>query len=147
MPEAVPEDHLLGHRMAVDQDFAQRLAKSSFSSGEWDLIMSVVSFAIEEPGDPAAATLVARADRLDDAVAAADEVPEADHGLAGSPGRGDGAGLVERLRGLLGGSAADDEREADARALIDDYADRLEAHLRERGAWTELCGSVANGED
>ncbi len=153
MATPIPDELLVGHRLAVDQEFAERLRESEFSSMEWDLIMSTVSFELEDPGDPETATIVPNVEDLPAAISAIEDLPDTGHGSHGNPERGgDASGMVDRLTSRLGfdrteGSSSPDDRRQAATALVTEYAEVLQIHLKQQRAWTELCDRLAGGTD
>ncbi|MFP4590049.1 MAG: DUF5799 family protein [Halobacteriales archaeon] len=145
MATPIPHEWLVGHRMAVDREFVGRVHESAFSTAEWDLIMSVVSFELENPRDPEAARLVPAAEGLAEAVAAADEIPS---GYPGAPASGDGGGFLSRITGGLGvggrsGRDSREERVREADTMVTEYAEVLQIHLKQRHAWADLCERAA----
>lgn len=146
MAHPVPEDQLIGHRMAVDNEFSSRVIDSQFSHGEWDVIMSTVTFEIDRPDTPEEATLQPTLDDLDAAIAATEEMPSIDSFGALSEPADASTSLLDRLRSVLGGGGHSTDREgrrADAQALIEQYAEVLEIHLKQRSAWTKVCRATA----
>ncbi len=77
-------------------------------------------------------------DELEQALHAANEVPGAHDPYSLEGGSSDG--MIDRITGLLSGeSTGPGDRRAEAEALVDDYAQVLEAQLKDRGAWATLC--------
>lgn len=144
MADPVPSERLIGYRMTADKSFASRVQESSFSSAEWDLIMSVVDFEIVAASDPDEAQLQPVLDRIDDAIAATAELPPVDQ--FGQPTQSTPSdGLLDRLLGLLRSTDdRDDERRHEAEALVSEYAAFLEGLLREDDAWADLCVAVVD---
>ncbi|MFW6449119.1 MAG: DUF5799 family protein [Halobacteriota archaeon] len=152
MGEPVPQEWLVGHRMAVDQEFARRVHDSGFSTAEWDLIMSVVSFELERPDDPESASLVPDAAELPKAVAAAEEIPRGHPGGAGAPPDRGTDGFLSRITDSLGigdgsGRGSREERVREATTMVSEYAEVLQIHLKQRNAWTDLCERVDRAAD
>lgn len=142
MGVAVPADRLIGYRMRADQSFADRVHASAFTTAEWELLMSVVSFEIDDPSDPDSAELVPELSDIDDALAATDELPDAAPYQSGTPG-GPAGGFLGALRDRFGldDRGAVDRRE-EAAALIREYTAFLEGLIRDDGAWSSLCEAV-----
>lgn len=138
MTTPVPDELLFGHRMNADKAFSEQVADSEFSKGEWELIMSVLSFEIDDAQDPANASLLPVVDELDRALQAAKEVPGVQDPYS-SEGRSSGV-VIDRISGLFGGASKQiGDRRAEAEALVDEYAQVLEAQLKEQAAWATLC--------
>lgn len=138
MATPVPDELLFGHRMNADKAFAEQVTASDFSRGEWELIMSVIGFEIDDPQRPDDASLQPVVDELEQALHAANEVPGAHDPYSLEGGSSDG--MIDRITGLLSGeSTGPGDRRAEAEALVDDYAQVLEAQLKDRGAWATLC--------
>lgn len=153
MATPIPDELLVGHRLAVDQEFAERLHESEFSSMEWDLIMSTVSFEMEEPDDPEAAAIVPNVEELPAAISAIEDLPDAGPGVHGGPDRAGGSGgIVDRLTSRFGitgdeGPTSPDARRRAATALVTEYAEVLQIHLKQQRAWTALCDRLADDGD
>ena len=150
-------DRIVGDRMAVDQEFSQRVAKSEFSNQEWGMIMTAVELEIENAGNPENAELVANTDKLPQVMPALDDVQEQMGSMGGAPaesssgGSGGGGGLFGSIKRLLGGGSGDgggggDDREAAAAALAQEYADRLQERLESRGKWDQACAAAASSD-
>lgn len=138
MATPVPDELLFGHRMNADKAFSEQVAHSEFSRGEWELIMSVISFEIDDPQDPENASLLPVVDELDRALQAAKEVPGANDPY--SREGGSSGGVIDRITGLFGGeSKTTGDRRGEAEALVGEYAQVLEAQLKEQAAWATLC--------
>lgn len=145
MSQPIPSEWLVGHRMYVDKEFQGRLLESGFTSSEWDIIMSVVSFAVEGPHDPEGAHLRPVLDDLPAAVEASEGIPEP---LAETDPRAGRGGFLDRVSGILGraaggGDSRDDRIEA-AETLVGEYTEVLEIHLKQQGLWQELCERAAD---
>lgn len=137
---------IAAERMELDAEFADRVAASTLSSQQWDLVMTAVEFEIETPETPAEATLVANTDRVPAVAEEFDRVERAKPGGSPGGGRGDG-GILSRVLGALGGGGGDgeDDRLEAAETLAAQYADRLEEKLREGGRWETICERAAGG--
>lgn len=149
MPTPIPEELLVGHRLAVDQEFATRVRDSEFSSMEWDLIMSSVTFELANPDDPEEAAIVADLEEVWTAIDAIDDLPDRQPGVKPStPHRGSREpGVLSRLSSSLGlddvwGGGPSDERIQSANALVTEYAEVLQIHLKQQHHWEELCERV-----
>ena len=147
------QDHLAGARMRVDQQFEQRVRDSRFSSQEWGLVMTAVEFEVQSAGDPDSARLVADTDKLQAVIPELGKIQEEMGGAPRPAGGSSGGGLFGRLRQYLGGLTSDpspegtsDEQLEAARALADDYAVELQAHLEEQGRWADVCSLAADAE-
>jgi hypothetical protein len=143
-------DRLAGARMQVDKEFNDRVIASEFSNQEWGLIMTAVEFDIRNPEDPETAELVANTDQVEHIIPELGDIPQ---GMGGAPmgdqqSRGDsGGGLLDQIRGFLTGEdtggPSDEETLAEASQLAEEYADELQAFLKEEGRWESLCESAA----
>jgi hypothetical protein len=147
------QDHLAGARMRVDQQFEQQVRDSRFSSQEWGLIMTAVEFEVQSAGDPDSARLVADTDKLQAVVPELGKIQEEMGGAPRPQSGSSGGGIFGRLRQYLGGLTGDsgpegssDEQLEAARALADDYAVELQAHLEEQGRWADVCALAADAE-
>lgn len=146
MDVAIPDELLIGHRMFVDNEFNERLLASDFSSAEWDIIMSVVTFRIHEPDDPEEAQLYPQLDGVPDAIAATDDLPDFQKVQSMQPERHT-SGRLERFVGRVQSALGLDvrrkqkqhERIQNAEQLISDYAEVLEIHLRQQSDWADIC--------
>jgi len=156
MPDAWT-DLIVGDRMAVDQQFADRVANSQFSRQQWGLVMTAVQFDIEQPTDDDAARLVADTSDLPAVMPELDSVDQQHPMGAGGPSRGRdrGAGLLDGIRNALGmggdggGDAespgheqpagdVDQDRLSAAEQLTQAYADTLQTRLEDEGRWGEV---------
>jgi hypothetical protein len=145
------EDHLAGARMRVDRQFEDRVTDSRFSNQQWGLIMTAVRFDITSPEDPDRAEMVADTEDLDAIIPELDRIEQEMSGNRRDP---DGGGLLGRLRdafgSLSGGSGSspgeDQKRKDEARVLVDEYAEHLQAYLEDNGRWAEIC-AMADGTD
>lgn len=143
------ESQIAAERMAVDGEFNDRVAASSLSSQQWNMVMTAVSFEIRNPTTPADAELVADTSKLDSMLPEIEQIGEASPmGGARSGGGGSGGdGFLDGILSTLGmsGSSSNDELRAEAEELADDYADRLQAKLVENGRWETICERAASG--
>lgn len=133
-------DRIVGARMAVDDEYASTIDESEFTRQEWGMIMTAVEFRIEDPGDEAAARLVADTSALPEVLPELERVREAQP--MGAGGRDSDPGFLGTVRDALGIGGGDDTPDAErvqaAERLADGYARALQTHLEERGRWTEI---------
>lgn len=143
-------DRIVGDRMAVDREFADRVEASQFSRQEWGLVMTATEFEIEFPEDDDRAQLVANTEKLPAVIPELDRV-RSQAGAMGAGGEGAGAGgraasggsggvfgSIKSALGLGGSSEADDETIEAADRLAQEYASDLQRRLEDRGKWTEI---------
>lgn len=140
-------DRIMSDRLAVDQEFVGRIADSSLTRGEWGMIMTVVDFDIEDPGDPDRARLVGDTSRIPDILP---QVQKVRNRTAMGPSGGEsssdeGAGLFGSIKSALGlgGSKPDPAMQRDAEELVEAYAAELQAHLEDEGKWEEIRAAAA----
>ncbi|WP_459193822.1 DUF5799 family protein [Halosimplex sp. J119] len=137
-------DRIVGERMQVDQEFAEKVAASNFSRQQWGLIMTAVEFEIENPEDPETARLVADTSKVESIVPELDNMDRA-AGMAAQGGggeSGDSGGLLDGVKdalGLGGGGGVDREQLAAAEEMAQMYAGDLQEKLEARGKWEEVC--------
>ncbi len=141
-------DHVVGERMAVDQEFASRVGTSRFSSQEWSLVMTATEFEIENPDDPSEARLVANTNKVEHILPELENVRSQMDAMGGASGGADrSGGIVDALKGALGlGSGGGDyaeEREA-AERLTQEYATELQTRLEKNGRWESVCEIAAD---
>jgi hypothetical protein len=130
------QDRIVGDRMTVDQEFTETVEQSQFSRQQWGLIMTAVEFDIENP-DEESARLVADTDKLPHVMDELDDIDARTNPMGGSDDSG--GGVIDSLRGLLGGNdGGNDEQLAAAERLADRYAKQLQGHLEEQGKWDEV---------
>lgn len=141
-------DQFIGDRMAVDQEFSDRIQNSSFTTQEWGTIMTAVEFVIESPENPESATLVARTDDIEHVLPALEDM-QGPMGPAG-PGSSEQSssdGIVSRILGSLGigeeEEKIDEEQLQTAKQLADEYASTFEEHLKEQEKWEQACSVAA----
>ncbi|WP_096391275.1 DUF5799 family protein [Halopenitus persicus] len=145
-------DAIVGDRMAVDQEFNDRVMNSQFSNQEWGLIMTATEFDIEHADDPERARIVADTSKLPDMMPELDSLREqmpaaaggggggdSGGGLGGLGGGGSGPGFLRKVRGALGlgrgggSGGVDEDRLEAAETMVQEYADRLQQRLEEKG--------------
>jgi len=139
-------DAIVGERMAVDNEFTDRVTASRFSSQEWGLIMTATEFQITDPDDPDAARIVADTSNLPAVMPELENVRSQVAAMGGAPGGGgsggDSGGVLDSVLGALGlgGSddGLDDEEVEMAEQLVQEYADALQAHLETTGKWEQV---------
>lgn len=133
-------DHVVGDRMTVDQEFSERVQASDFTSQEWGLIMTATEFEIDDPGTDDA-QIVANTENLPQMM------PELENVRRQMPGRGGDAqgdslsGVIGNLKdalGLDGSNDVDEERLREARNLTREYAEQFQQHLEKRGKWERV---------
>ncbi|RRJ28200.1 DUF5799 family protein [Halocatena pleomorpha] len=131
-------DRIVGARMAVDDEFEDRIQNSEFSRQQWGLVMTAVEFEIEHPGDPDRARIVANTDDLSAIMPELETVENIS--TMGSPARDQSGGILAAVKEMLGfdSSAVDDQKRETAEQLADEYARQLQQHLEQRGSWTEI---------
>lgn len=139
------QDRVVGDRMAVDDEFTERVEESPFSRQQWGLIMTAVEFHIEEPTDPESARIVADTGKLPQVMSEIDDVEKqmASMGAGGAGSTSSGEGFLGGIRRALGFGSETDERFEEAEALSQEYADRLQEYLEENGKWAEACRVAA----
>ena len=148
-------DRFVGDRMAVDQEFNQRVAQSDFSSQEWGMIMTAVELEIENADDPEAARLIANTDKLPQVMPALDDVRDQMGAMGGAPSGGGGSsrssgggGILGSIKSLLGGGGGGggDERERAAAELAQEYAEQFQERLESQGKWDRACAAAADAD-
>lgn len=144
------QDSIVGARMAVDQEFSQRVVESEFNRQQWGLIMTAVEFDIEHPDDPDRARLVADTSKLPHVMP---ELENAGHegammGAGRDPASERGGGLLDSVKGALGldddGGGDDEQRRRAAESLAEEYATELQAHLESEGRWAEVRAAATD---
>lgn len=135
-------DAIVGERMAVDQEFNDRIAASEFSSQEWGLIMTAIEFEIEAPADTEQARIVADTTKLPQIMPELENIQSQMGAMGQDSGRSSssGGGLVESLKGVigLGDSSGGNDRLEAAEQLTQAYADELQSHLESNGKWKQV---------
>ncbi|MFB6095482.1 MAG: DUF5799 family protein [Halodesulfurarchaeum sp.] len=142
-------DRVVGARMAVDQEFADRVEGSSFSRQQWGLVMTAVEFEIENPGDPENAAIVANTEKLPSILPELDNIEQQMQPMGGDDS-GRSSGVLSGLKDQLGfgnGSAVDESKEREATQLVGEYADALQSHLESTGQWDEVRTIAAEEGD
>ena len=134
-------DLIVGDRMAVDQQFNDRVTASEFTRQEWGLVMTAVEFEIENPEDEDAARIVANTSKLEHIMPELDNIKQQMNPMGGGSGSDSGGffGSVKSALGLGGDSrAATEEKTREAERLTQEYADELQAHLEAKGKWSQI---------
>ncbi len=142
-------DSIVGARMTVDREFNDRVVASQFSSQEWGLIMTAAEFEIEHADDPERARIVADTSKLPAIMPELENVRSGMAAMGGAPGDGgssggSGGGIIASIKSALGlddggsGGGPDDGELAAAEALVQEYADELQAHLEDVGKWEQV---------
>ncbi|NEU59022.1 DUF5799 family protein [Halorussus sp. MSC15.2] len=148
MTERAWQDLIVGDRMAVDQEFAQRITDSQFSRQEWGLIMTAVEFEIENPGDDEQARIVADTSKVEQVMPELENIRNQMNSMAGGGGGGNGGGggvfdSVKDALGLGGGGGADRDRIEAADRLAQEYAGELQQRLESQGKWSQVRDAAA----
>jgi len=142
------QDQIVGERMTVDQEFADRVRASSLSRPQWGLVMTAVEFEIRDADDPEAAAMVADTSKLEHVLPEMANVDDQMNAMAGgSGGSSSGSGVVGGIKNALGlGGGGDDNEELaeESTQLAQAYADELQAHLENEGRWDDVRRTAAN---
>jgi len=148
---------VVAERMAVDQEFNDRVRASEFSSQEWSLVMSATEYRIEDPSNPEGASIVVdrEATNLEAIMPELENIQEQMNALGGAGGGksdvgGSKGGLFDGVKSALGlgggASGTDYEARAEtARELAGEYGRALQSHLESKGRWEEICALAAAG--
>jgi hypothetical protein len=131
-------DTLAGDRMAVDREFEEVVRDSEFTSQEWGLVMTAVEFELEHADDPERARVVADTSQVPQIMPELENVRSQMGGTGGDAGRSGGSGVVDSIKGALGLGDDGDDRTQEAERLAQQYADRLQERLEDRGKWAEV---------
>jgi hypothetical protein len=134
------QDLVVGDRMAVDQQFNDRLRQSEFNNQEWGLIMTATEFEVEHPTDPDRARIVANTEKLPSIMPELENLQNQMGAMGGGPQKKSGGGVFGSIRDALGlgggGSGGVDEKRLEAaESLTQEYAEALQQHLEENGKW------------
>lgn len=144
------QDRVVGARMAVDTDFEDRIEAASFSRQQWSLIMTAASFEIRDADDPERARIVANTDQLDAILPELDEIERQMGAMGGGEGGGSSTGgVLSSITDALGlgngdGSEGEAAQREEATELVQEYAERLQAHLEEADRWEEIRSMAAD---
>jgi hypothetical protein len=152
-------NRVVGERMAVDQEFNDRVTGSEFSNQEWSLIMSATQYTIDDPENPETASIVVDRDatNLEAIMPELENIQEQMGALGGAGGGqsdvgGSSGSLFDGVKsalGLGGGGSGDEDyaaRAETARELAGEYGRELQNHLEAKGRWEEVC-AIAAAED
>ncbi|PSQ22444.1 hypothetical protein BRD04_04510 [Halobacteriales archaeon QS_9_67_17] len=139
------QDRIVGARMTVDTEFADRVEASSFTRQEWGLVMTATEFDIDDDGDP---RLYADTEKLADIMPEVERVSEQSPMAAGGQQEQSSGGVFGSLLSSLGlgGSSGTslDEKVTEAEELTQGYARELQAHLEANGSWEEVLTAYRN---
>lgn len=145
-------DLVVGARMSVDQQFADRVQASGLSRPQWGLVMTAVEFEFEAADDPEDARIVADTSSLKHVLPEMDNVDQqmGPGGGAAGGSSGGGSGVVGGIKDALGigGGGDDDDHEelaAESRELAQAYAGELQALLEDEGRFEEVRRAAAGG--
>ncbi len=140
---------IVGDRMAVDQEFAQRVNDSEFSRQEWGLVMTAVEFDIEHAGDDERARLVADTSKVRQVMPEMENIQSQMNAMGGGQPKGDSRGIFSSVKDALGlgggggGSGVDEDRLEAAERLAQEYADELQQRLESQGKWERVRSAVS----
>mgnify|MGYP006277600165 FL=1 len=141
------QDLIVGARMSVDQQFANRVQASGLSRPQWGLVMTATEFEFEDADDPEAARIVADTSSLEHVLPEMDNVDQQMGGMGAGGGSSGGDGLVGGIKDALGiGGGDDDDHEElaeESRELAQAYADELQAFLEDEGRFDEVRRAAA----
>ncbi|CAM2931396.1 DUF5799 family protein [Halobacterium salinarum] len=142
------QDLIVGARMSVDQQFADRVQASGLSRPQWGLVMTAVEFAFENADDPETARIVADTSSLEHVLPEMDNVDQQMGAMGGGGGGSSGgSGVVGGIKDALGIGGGDDDHEEladESRELAQAYADQLQAHLEDEGRFEEVRRAAAS---
>lgn len=132
-------DHIVGDRMTVDQEFSEQVQASAFTSQEWGLIMTATEFEIEDPGSNDA-QIVANTENLPQMMPELENVRKQMPSPPGDGASSSSGGILDSIMNALGMSddGVDDDELTEARQLTQEYATRLQQHLEKRGKWENV---------
>ena len=133
-------DQIVGDRMAVDRQFADRVTASEFSRQEWGLIMTAVEFEIENPGDEDAARIVANTSKLKHVLPELDNIRNQMSAMGGGGSEKKSGGFFSSVKSAfgLGDDGIDEDKARKAEQLTQEYATELQSHLEEHGKWERV---------
>lgn len=140
-------DRIVGARMAVDNEFSERLEHSQFSRQQWGLIMTAIEFEIEHADDPDRARIVADTEKLPAILPELDRI-ENTSPMGGPEGSSQSGGLFSSIKkglGLGGGNTVDEEQRNAATELAGEYATELQRHLEAQGQFEEIRTLASEG--
>ncbi|SEV92063.1 DUF5799 family protein [Halobacterium jilantaiense] len=140
------QDLIVGARMSVDQQFADRVQASGLSRPQWGLVMTAVEFEFEDADDPEAARIVANTSSLEHVLPEMDNVDQQMGGMGPGGDSSGGSGVVGGIKDALGIGGDDDDHEEladESQELAQAYADELQAFLEEEGRFEEVRRAAA----
>lgn len=150
-------DSVVGERMALDQEFSDRVRSSEFTSQEWSLVMTAIEFEIEHAEKPDRARIVVDDSNLDQIVPELDTIREQMQGMGGGGGPSSGGssgGILDGVKSALGlgggGDAGDDQKAEAAASLAQEYATELQSRLKRNDRWEEvrtIAAATADTDD
>ena len=141
------QDMIVGDRMAVDREFAQRVSDSEFSRQEWGLVMTAVEFEIENADDDERARIVADTSKVEQVMPEMENIRSQMNAMGGGGGGGKkkkkgGGGIFGSVKDALGlgggGGGTDQQRVQEADRLAQEYADELQQRLESQGKWDQV---------
>jgi len=142
-------DMIVGDRMAVDQEFAQRVNDSEFSRQEWGLVMTAVELDIENAGDDESARLVADTSKVRQVMPEMENIQSQMNAMGGGQQKSDSRGIFSSVKDALGlggsggSGGVDEDRLAAAERLAQEYADELQQRLESQGKWERVRSAVS----
>jgi hypothetical protein len=144
------QDMIVGDRMTVDEEFSSRVDDSQFTRQEWGLVMTAVTFEIENPEDESKAKIVANTSELRSMMPEIEKVADMNPMGAQKAESDSGGGLFGSVLDALGlnsrkssTDSTDEEKLSEAKALVSAYADELQARLESEGRWSEVREKAA----
>jgi hypothetical protein len=139
-------DRIAAERMSVDQQFNEHVEASSFSSQQWNLVMTAVEFEIENPQNPDEARVVANTSKLTSVMPEMDRIEQqSPMGAGGGSGGSSGGGIFSGVKAALGlgGGGSKSARKEEAAQLAQQYAEKLQEELESKGRWKTICEIAA----
>lgn len=150
-------DSVVGERMALDQEFSDRVRSSEFTSQEWSLVMTAIEFEVEHADDPDRARIVADDSNLDQIVPELDTIRDQMQGMGAGGGPASGGssgGIFDGVKSALGlgggGDDGDDQKAEAAASLAQEYATELQSRLERNDRWEEvrtIAAATADTDD
>ncbi len=128
------QDQIVRERMAVDEEFTDRIMESEFTRQDWGLIMTAVEFELEGSGEDA--RIVANTSKVDQIIP---EINKRNSPMGAMGGGQSSGGFLSSLLSTLGiGGGSDRAKLEAATDLADEYAAMLQAQLEENGKWERV---------
>jgi len=148
-------DAIIGHRMAVDQEFNSQIQASQFSNAEWGLIMTATEFEIENAENPNTARIVANTDNVEAIIPELESIRSQTAAMSGRPTGSTSSsegGLLGSLKSALGLANSDDEgvdaeKMEAAEQLTEAYAAALQSHLVETDSFEQARTAYLDAQD